>query len=456
MDTETDTDVIVTDADRAEARASVRRASRGSSIGGISLVAVMSVAAAVVAPAVVSGLSTTRALVVAALTTAFAVPVLVSFSRFATSKAIRSGAISTANERQMLGEARRREFETHLANELEMADNEPEVLTTVERAVVTTLPTTAVELLLADNSHAHLARMVVSSPTGEPPGCTVDSPDQCPAARRSQVQRFSDSDALGVCPKLRGRPQGRCSAVCVPVSIMGRTVGVIHATDAPGVMVDELIVQDLQTLANQAGARLGMHRIMAETQLQAATDNLTGLLNRRSLENQVRVLRNDRVRFAVAMADLDHFKELNDTYGHETGDRALRLFADTLRNALRERDLVCRHGGEEFAVVMPECTMVDARETLDGVRSELVGALHAAGLPRYTASFGVIEADPNEDFEAAVRRADTALFEAKHHGRDQVVAHQSDGTALNGHDPKPRTNGRGRRRAPRTAPLRAH
>ena len=401
-----------------------------------------------------SGLATSKALVVAALTTLFAVPVLVSFSHLATSKATRSGAISTANERQMQGEARRREFETHLANELEMADSEPEVLATVERAVAATLPTTPVELLLADNSHAHLARMIVSSPTGEPPGCSVDSPDQCPAARRSQVQRFSDSDALGVCPKLRGRPQGRCSGVCVPVSIMGRTVGVIHATDQAGVTADDRVVQDLQTLANQAGARLGMHRIMAETQLQAATDNLTGLLNRRSLENQVRVLRNDRVRFAVAMADLDHFKDLNDTYGHETGDRALRMFADTLRNSLRERDLVSRHGGEEFAVILPECPMAEATVILDGVRRELVGALHAAGLPRYTASFGVVEADPNEAFEAAVRRADAALFEAKHHGRDQVVAHHGDGSALNGRAPKPGTNGRGRRRAPRTEPLR--
>jgi diguanylate cyclase (GGDEF)-like protein len=453
---DTDEDLIVTDADRAEARISVHKASRGSTIGGITLVAVMSVAAAMVAPLLDSSVHTGPALVVAALTTLFAVPVLVSFSRVATAKAIRSSAVSTANERQMQGEARRREFETHLNNELDMADSEPEVLATVERAVATTLPTRPVELLLADNSHAHLARMVVSSPTGEPPGCTVDSPDQCPAARRSQVQRFADSDELGVCPKLRGRPQGRCSAICVPVSIMGRTVGVIHATGEPGAVADDLIVQDLQTLANQAGARLGMHRIMAETQLQAATDNLTGLLNRRSLENQVRVLRNDRVAFTVAMADLDHFKELNDTYGHETGDRALRLFADTLRNSLRERDLVCRHGGEEFAVVLPDCAMADARQTLDGVRRELADALRAAGLPRYTASFGVIEADPNEDFEAAVRRADTALFEAKHHGRDRVVAHDGTGTTLNGTGAKPRANGRPRRRVARTAPLRAH
>jgi diguanylate cyclase (GGDEF)-like protein len=444
--------VIVTDEDRAAARASVRGSSRGTTVGGITLVGVMSFAAALVAPAVARGLSTLDALVVAAFTTAFATPVLISFSLFATSRAIRSSAVSTANERQMKGEARRREFETHLANELEMADGEPEVLDTVERALATTLPGSSVEVLLADNSHAHLARMVVSSPSGEAPGCTVDSPDQCPAARRSQVQRFADSDELGVCPKLRGRPQGRCSAVCVPVSIMGRTVGVIHATGDAGAQVEDLTVQDLQTLANQAGARLGMHRIMAETQLQASTDNLTGLLNRRSLENQVRVLRNDRVPYAVAMSDLDHFKELNDTYGHETGDRALRLFADSLRQSLRDHDLVCRRGGEEFAVVLPECSIGDACAALDAARAGLGDALRAAGLPHYTASFGVVAAEPGEELEAVVRRADLALFEAKHEGRDRVIAHP--------HQASPNGDGaaglpnRRSRRAPRTKAIR--
>ena len=423
-----DLEIIVTELDRATARDSVRHTARGTTVGGISLVAVMSVAAAGVTWAI-GGTTLVSALTVAAFTTAFATPVLIGFARLATSKAIRSGAVSTANEREMKGEARRREFETHLANELEMADGEPEVLDTVERALAATVPTTPVEVLLADNSHAHLARMVVSSPTGEPPGCTVDSPDQCPAARRSQVQRFGDSDALGVCPKLRNRPQGRCGAVCVPVAIMGRTVGVIHGTTEPGVLVDDLVVQDLQTLANQAGARLGMHRIMAETQLQASTDNLTGLLNRRTLENQVRVLRNERTPLALAMVDLDHFKDLNDTYGHETGDRALRLFADTLRSSLRDRDLLCRHGGEEFAIVLPECSISDACAAMEGVRAQLVDALRAASLPRFTASFGIVTAEPGEQLEAVTRRADTALFQAKREGRDRIIA---DGPAPTG------------------------
>ena len=127
-------------------------------------------------------------------------------------------------------QVRRQEFETRLANALEMAEGETEVIDVVERAFMSTLPASPTELLLADNSHAHLSRMAVSSPTGDAPMCGVDSPDHCPAARRAQIQRFADSEALDACPKLRGRAVGSCSAVCVPVSIMGRTVGVVHAT----------------------------------------------------------------------------------------------------------------------------------------------------------------------------------------------------------------------------------
>jgi len=261
--------------------------------------------------------------------------------------------------------------------------------------------------------------------------CPVDSPDQCPAARRAQVQRFADSDALDACQKLQGRVGEGCGAVCVPVSIMGRTVGVIHATGPADAVLDDTTVQDLSTLANLAGARIGLLRMMAETQLQAATDSLTGLLNRRSLENKVRAVRKPGVGLSVAMADLDHFKELNDTYGHETGDRSLRLFAQTLRSLVRHDDLVGRQGGEEFAIVLPGSTAEQARAVLEQVRRGLVDAVRAAGLPPFTASFGIVEStDADDDLASVLSRADAALFDAKHQGRDRIVVHDSDGALV--------------------------
>lgn len=327
-------------------------------------------------------------------------------------------------------EAKQQEFESRLANALEMADGEPEVIEVVERAISSTLPGSPVELLLADNSHAHLTRMAVSSVVDGAPMCGVDSPDRCPAARRAQVQRFEDSEALDACPKLRGRAGGRCSAVCVPVSIMGRTVGVVHATGEPHVRLGEVSVQDLGTLAKLAGARIGMLRMVADTQLQAATDSLTGLLNRRSLENKFRLVRDETTTVSAVMADLDHFKQLNDTFGHDTGDRTLRLFAQTLSSSMRAVDLVCRQGGEEFAVLMPGCSAADAAIALEHVRLAVAAAADRAGLPPVTASFGIVEAETTEDLAEILARADAALFQAKRDGRDRVVVHDDAGRAV--------------------------
>ena len=326
-------------------------------------------------------------------------------------------------------QVQRQRFESRLANALDMAEGEPEVIEVIERSFSTVLPESPIELLLADNSHAHLHRMAAVGPEAKLPCCGVDSPDRCPAARRAQIQEFTDSDHLDACPKLRNRPDGRLSALCVPVSIMGRTVGVIHATGEPGAKFDNEQRNDLATLAKLAGARIGLLRVMAETQLQASTDTLTGLLNRRSFSARVAAVPPHLYPVAVAMADLDHFKMLNDTYGHETGDRALRLFARVLRESLRSSDVASRYGGEEFAIAFPDCSTADAARVLNTVRAQLDAAITVGGLPKFTVSFGVTESEPGEDMVTALRRADDALMRAKHDGRDRVVLHDVAGEA---------------------------
>jgi len=169
---------------------------------------------------------------------------------------------------------------------------------------------------------------------------------------------------------------------------------------------------------------------MVETQLQAATDSLTGLLNRRSFEQQVTRARRDPLLLTVAMADLDHFKTLNDTYGHETGDRALLLFAQVLTGSVRQQDYVCRHGGEEFVLALVGCDTDAARDILDALRGRLDAAITVAGLPQFTVSFGVVEAHDQEDLPALINRADAALFQAKRDGRDRVVIQDGFGKTM--------------------------
>jgi diguanylate cyclase (GGDEF)-like protein len=344
-----------------------------------------------------------------------------------------SEAMSDADHQAEIRDAQvqRQRFESRLANALDMAEGEPEVIEVIERSFSSVLPEAPAELLLADNSHAHLHRMAAVGPEGQPPSCGVDSPDRCPAARRAQIQVFGDSDHLDACPKLRNRPEGRLSAICVPVSIMGRTVGVIHATGEAGEKVEDDRVDDLATLAKLAGARIGLLRVMAETQLQASTDTLTGMLNRRSFSQRVHSIPVHMYPVAMAMADLDHFKVLNDTYGHETGDRALRLFSRVLRDSLRTGDVASRYGGEEFAIAFPDCSAVDATRALNTLRAQLDAAITVGGLPKFTVSFGVTECEPGEELATILRRADDALLQAKHEGRDRVVVHDTMGeTAL--------------------------
>ena len=407
----------MTEQDRAEARAEAGSIARNAALGGVVLVAVTYFFTGALLRWLAPELSGFEFVAigtgVAALLSA---PLLWGLATLAQNKGLDTGSVRVARERQMRAEARRREFATRLSKALEMARNEPDALDATARALSRVVPGAPAELLLADNSRAHLERMAISAPDGEAPGCPVDSPDACVAARSGQTEVFADSEDLDACPRLRGRPGGACSAVCVPVAIMGRSVGVVHVTAAVGQSMRDEAVDELQILANQVGNRLGMLRVMAETQLQAATDGLTGLLNRRSLENEVRTMRRSGTSFVFVMADLDHFKPLNDTHGHETGDRTLRAFAQTLRAALRAEDLVSRYGGDEFGIVMPSCTVDEAVAAMERVREQLVLALRPGDAPSVTASFGVAISDGLSDFEEIVARADRALYRGKVRG----------------------------------------
>jgi diguanylate cyclase (GGDEF)-like protein len=312
-------------------------------------------------------------------------------------------------------------FRRRFQEALEMADTEDEALEITGRALASSARNVPVELLLADSSQAHLYRAVVAGPDPAGPGCTVDAPRACAAVRRGQATTFSSSEALGACPRLRDRPSGPCSAVCTPVAILGRTIGVLHATGPDGHPPTAEQQDLLETTGAQVGSRLGVIRAMSQSQLQASTDPLTGLLNRRSLEDRVRDLRRSRTPFVVAMADLDHFKVLNDSFGHETGDRALRVFSRVLAETVRAEDVVARHGGEEFVIVFPRCSVREAAEVLERVRERLRAALAAADGPEFTCSAGVAEAGPDESFHDVLRAADEALLAAKRSGRDRIL-----------------------------------
>ena len=178
--------------------------------------------------------------------------------------------------------------------------------------------------------------------------------------------------------------------------------------------------QRLVTLGTQIGMRIGTVRAFEKTQLQAATDGLTGLPNRRSLEQQMRQIALSDKAFTVVMCDLDHFKMLNDTHGHAAGDNALRTFSEVLRQSLRDQDRVGRWGGEEFSFVLVGAGAANAEEMVNRLRKRLAQTLQMGKGPRFTASFGIADSAMSRRPEDLIRLADVALYQAKASGRDRA------------------------------------
>ena len=215
--------------------------------------------------------------------------------------------------------------------------------------------------------------------------------------------------------------------VAVPMIIGARLVGVLECQLQP--MADDgdatSAVHVLEALAGHAAASLESARLHEQTREASLTDALTGLANRRAFDHDldVEVRRAQRYErpLSVIYADLDHFKALNDTYGHRSGDIALQQAASTLREGLRESDRIYRVGGEELVVIAPETSAEQAAVTAERLRQAIEEGA-PAGSPRITASFGVAELPGNAlDGAGLLRAADRALYAAKAAGRNCVV-----------------------------------
>ena len=183
-------------------------------------------------------------------------------------------------------------------------------------------------------------------------------------------------------------------------------------------MVEELQQRDLR-----------LKQVLQQLNAQAVSDQLTGLPNRRflwdALEAELMRGRRKQSPLAVMMLDIDYFKEFNDRRGHEAGDLVLKNVASVLRTVVRGSDIVARHGGEKFVIVLPEATEETARARAEALRAEIAALRLTYGgeaLEPVTLSVGIaVSADSHESGEALVRAADDAMYEAKRAGRDRIV-----------------------------------
>ncbi len=262
----------------------------------------------------------------------------------------------------------------------------------------------------------------------------VFAPDDCWALRRGQPQWFKSSEKVTPCRHI-DLTQVK-ESLCVPLMAQGEALGIVSlqmmrnlespepASRPPGEAERRLAT----VLAEQVGLALGNLKLRETLRNQSIRDPLSGLFNRRymeeSLEREFSRASRNKTSVAIIMMDIDHFKRFNDTFGHQAGDVLLRGLGDFLNRSTRGQDIACRFGGEEFVLVLSDSSLNGALQRVESLRQEvkhlnvqyagqLLGAINiSAGLALFP--------DHGSTISEVLRAADQALYCAKRDGRDRV------------------------------------
>jgi diguanylate cyclase (GGDEF)-like protein/PAS domain S-box-containing protein len=260
------------------------------------------------------------------------------------------------------------------------------------------------------------------------------APDACWGLRRGGAHVVDDVRSGLVCPHVRSAADGGYG--CLPLTARSDVLGLLHVrTAATGpVETGQSAIGGVRELAATVAEILSLSiwnmRLRETLSNQAIKDPLTGLFNRTFMEDalQREIYRASRkqARIGVMMADVDHFKKFNDLHGHAAGDLVLLELANFLRWRMRKGDVVCRYGGEEFVVILPESSLADTAQRAVQLKDAVKGLRVSYGgleLGPVTLSVGVSEFPTSGDTSRdLLRAADQALYTAKQTGRDRVVA----------------------------------
>ena len=231
-------------------------------------------------------------------------------------------------------------------------------------------------------------------------------------------------------------PESEKMNLCIPMMAEGDAIGLLHFTLQEDMAQHHsltLVQENAEILASQIGPGLASMALREHLKLQSVRDGLTGLYNRRFLEESIprEIHRAERSKngFGLIMMDLDHFKKLNDQSGHQAGDEVLFKFAQFLKGHIRGEDIACRYGGEEFVLVLPGASLEITRSRAEIICSNVNTIplkFHGEVLPSLTVSIGVARfPEHGINWDSILRAADVALYKAKTQGRDRVVVSES-------------------------------
>jgi diguanylate cyclase (GGDEF)-like protein len=332
-----------------------------------------------------------------------------------------------ALESEATGQAEYARSQARFAEGMQVAENQQEGHELLSSHLKRWVPEAAVRILVRNNSADRLESAVALS-EDDPiaPALGHAKPRSCLAVRLSRPVRQGDrSDEILTCDVCGVIPG---ESTCQPLLVGGEVIGSVLVTEERELDADEN--RRIGDSVSQAAPVLANLRNLSLAERRASTDSLTGLPNRRGLDDTLKrlVAHANRSHTPVSLVaiDLDHFKDVNDTAGHECGDEVLAAFGVMLRANLRGSDVAARAGGEEFVVVLPETERSGAMHVAEQLRR----ATEALSVPRLgariTASFGVATLpDDALDTDALLRLADRALYAAKQRGRNRVEAASS-------------------------------
>jgi diguanylate cyclase (GGDEF)-like protein len=268
---------------------------------------------------------------------------------------------------------------------------------------------------------AHLPKELGASPV-------IEEAHNCKAVRGGQPFVVNDVRVKSLCPSRFALPfEG--SYFCGPLIAGGIIIGSVRMEAATDLWTPER-QRLLESYLSGAASALSNLRLLDRMKKQANIDMLTGLYNRRFLEDYARKLfaiarRRERT-MGLIMMDLDHFKSFNDLYGHEVGDRILRHFAKAVTGAMRESNLASRYGGEEFIVLLPDTDVKSSTLVAERIRKAVMLMVVPSNtekpLPQLTVSLGVAAYPVHgQNLEEVIQASDKALYESKRDGRNRVT-----------------------------------
>ncbi len=324
------------------------------------------------------------------------------------------------DEREILaGRMKTLEGLNQLVEALSLATDEASTAQVAARGVAQGFRLMAATALFVDPSVALLEPAGSAGAASVHP--VVNGPTSCPAIRSGRAFRVTSATDPVVCPFMPFK-EGSAGYTCVPLIAGGQPLGALFMEPSATTVLEDAFVR---AAADRVALALANRRVLETAQRQATTDGLTGLHNRHFLQEQLRLLHSLAQRhgqaFAVVAMDLDGLKQVNDTFGHEMGDLALRAFANTLKRTIRGSDVGVRTGGDEFLVLVPHGGLDEARVLAERVREAVELQGRAEPQTAITVSAGVAAWRAGRSADQVLEAADAMLYAAKRAGKDRVM-----------------------------------